>query len=113
MCYISSRIELPEPISPDTEKKSGKVPGLIQSLIMSNTTVWISEVYIDREKSRLGVLCPEKSQGLGLSAKRWSKSWVSLCRLQPRLGDYLAGKTQDLGFFLAERIQDLIFPGQG
>ena len=55
---------------------------------------------------------PEKSQVLGLSAKRSFKSWVTLCRVQPRLGDLLAGKTQDLEFLSAERIQDLIFSGQ-
>ena len=46
----------------------------------------------------LRFLFTEKNEYLGVSAKRRSKSWVTLCRAQPRLGDLLAGETNNLGF---------------
>ena len=56
----------------------------------------------------LWFLLAEKNHKLRVSAQRNPKSWVSLWRVQPRLGNLLAGMTQDWGFLLAETIQSLI-----
>ena len=93
---MRTRTEPPETIRPDSESDHVKYKAAKRTL--QGRSLWF--------------LLTEKNQDLGVSAQRRSKSLITLCRVQLRLGDLLAGKTQDLGFLLAERIQDLIFSGQ-
>ena len=114
-----TRTEPPVTIRPASDKKSGKFPGLIQSLIMSNTRLPREHSRVDHwgfywhrkiktwgslptEIPSLGSLCQEKVQVLGHSVQSATKTWWPLSRQDTRLGIYFGRKDPRLDFFWTE-----------